>query len=152
MPLLGLADERNRHKPFCEGRVRVVENRAASGAELLAATLFQALVDADALILASLAGNLRDIQHATVNAAQIAIGPAHLLQVIEALIFCGKLLCDVCKLHHGLRKPSQRPRPISTRLTIHKKIATARSTDFLIQSRAALLQKLIATVIRINMP
>ena len=35
--LLGFADQRQSHKPFGEGQVRIVEDRTASGAELLSA-------------------------------------------------------------------------------------------------------------------
>jgi hypothetical protein len=53
---LSLTDERNGHKPFCQGQVRIVEYRAAGGAKLLPTG--QALVDSRALVLASLARNL----------------------------------------------------------------------------------------------
>src|SRR5258708_35627697 len=82
--LLSFTDQRNSQKPFGEGQVRVVEDRAASGAELLPTS--QALIDASALVLASLAGNLGDAANlATVNAAHLAVGPAHLFDVVEAL-------------------------------------------------------------------
>ena len=65
--LLGFADQRQSHKPFGEGQVRIVEDRAASRAELLPTG--QALLDSDAFVLASLAGNLG---HATYFAAMDA--------------------------------------------------------------------------------
>ena len=62
--LLGFANQRQSHKPFGEGQVRIVEDRAASRAELLPTG--QALVNPGALVLTSLAGNLG---HATYFAA-----------------------------------------------------------------------------------
>ena len=79
--LLGFADQRQSHKPFAEGQVRIVEDRAASRAELLSALLLKALVDARAFVLAAfLASNLGDIHRATLNAAK-AIRPAHRFEV-----------------------------------------------------------------------
>ena len=80
--------------------MRVVEDRAASGAELLPTG--QALIDARALVLPSLAGNLGDAPDlATVNAAHFAIGPAHVFNIVEALVFSLELLVNVYELHNA---------------------------------------------------
>jgi len=79
--------------------VRVIEDRAASGAELLPATLFQALVNPGALILAlGLAGNLGHFDAATVDTAKLA-RPTHFLNVVEAIIVSFELLRYIYELH-----------------------------------------------------
>ena len=80
--------------------MRIVEDRTASGAELLPAG--QALIDPGALVLASLAGNLRHAAYfATVDAAKLAIRPAHFLNVVEALVIGGELAGDVYEFHRN---------------------------------------------------
>src|SRR6266404_162494 len=98
--LLSLTDERNGQKPFGESQVRIIEDRAAGCAELLPTG--QALINPGTLVLASLAGNLGDSPDlATVNAAHLAVGPAHLFDVIQALVFSLELLVNVYELHNA---------------------------------------------------
>jgi hypothetical protein len=78
--------------------VRIVEDRAARGAELLPAG--QALVDARPFVLASLALNLRDATYlAAVDTANLAVGPAHLLDVVEAIIVSLEFARYIYELH-----------------------------------------------------
>jgi len=104
--LLGFADQRQSHKPFGERQVRIVEDRAARGAELLSALFLEALVDAHALVLASLARDRGHAHRAAMNAAN-TVWPAHLFEVIEALIFGAKLHGNVYELHGFTRTKYQ---------------------------------------------
>ncbi len=82
--------------------MRVIENRSASGAELLPAG--KALIDAAAFVLTvRLAGNRRDAANlATVDTANFAFGPAHLFDVIEALGFGVEFSGYVYELHNEI--------------------------------------------------
>src|SRR5207247_9584145 len=97
-----LTDRRNREKPPSQGTMRVIEDRSARGAELLAAS--QALIDAFAAILTLLiADDLRDTANlAAMHAADLAVRPARPFEVIEALIFGLELLVNVYQFHSSL--------------------------------------------------
>src|SRR5258708_35182898 len=99
--LLRFTYERNSQKPFGEGQVRVIEDRAAGSAELLPTG--QALINPGALVIAlRFAGNLGDAPDlATVNATHLAIGPAHFFDVVEALVVGLELLVNVYELHNA---------------------------------------------------
>ena len=97
--LLGFANQRQSHKPFGEGQVRIVEDRAASRAELLPTG--QALVNPCALVLAlSFASNFGDATNfATMHTANLAVRPAHGFDIVQAIIVCFELAGYVYQLH-----------------------------------------------------
>jgi hypothetical protein len=85
--------------------MRVIENRAASRAELLPAR--EALKETRTLVLASrFPRNLGDAAHfAAMNAANLASRPAHILQVIKAFVLSAKPLRDIYQLHGSPQLP-----------------------------------------------
>ena len=91
---LRVYDDSKGHEPLVQGKMRVIEDRSASGRELLFACWLQALKDAGTLFMCALCAVLlfarhgvsgprdaADLIHATGRAANDAIGPAHLLDV-----------------------------------------------------------------------
>src|SRR5579863_998763 len=79
--LLCVYDQRESHEPLCKRQVRVIEDGAGRGRELLRAIGVEALIDARPLVLAlALAGDLADALGAA-NRAGDTIRPAHRFEV-----------------------------------------------------------------------
>ena len=84
----------------------VIEDRATGSGELLLAGRLKALVKALADVLCrALARDPADAITAADRAANDAIGPAHLLDVLQALFIVRELLSDVYQVHDLTRMP-----------------------------------------------
>lgn len=75
--------------------MRVGEQGARRGRELLMAGFLKAEIEPGALVLGrGSAAHLLDVRAATRRAAHYAVRPAHLLHILKALFFRGKLYVD----------------------------------------------------------
>src|SRR5713226_6089107 len=83
--------------------MRIVQDRAAGGRELVPALFLKTLVETGPFVLSNLlASDPRYVHNPALDAAQ-ATGPAHLLKVVKAHILSGELLVNVYQLHGSLR-------------------------------------------------
>src|SRR2546426_4034889 len=89
--------------------MRVMEDRAGRGSELIVAGFLKAQVKPAAFVLALAFGrplHPLDVFLTAFGAADYAIGPAHLLDVLQALLVCGKLgvcFADVHGFFHSVK-------------------------------------------------
>src|SRR5579872_913614 len=90
-------------KPSYERQMGVSEQRSRRWAELLMAGLFKAQVEPRSLVLGlRFPTHLLDLISAADRAPDYAIGPAHLLDVLKAMLFGGELYVQVADID-GLR-------------------------------------------------
>ena len=79
--------------------MRIIEDRAASGTELLSTLFLKALKDANSLVVSGcLAYDYRDFKCPTVDTSY-AFGPAGSFEVGKALFVGSELFCYVYEIH-----------------------------------------------------